>query len=95
MPDSYPSDPYETTGRTILANTVIRNIGQLVTVAQAPLAGASGPLQVLEHAALAIHKGVIVWVGKDDGQETRFVRDATADQNGIKIIDAQGAVVTP
>ncbi len=42
----------------ILVSTVIRNIGQLVTIAQQPIPGATGPLQIIEHAALAIQNGV-------------------------------------
>ena len=44
----------------ISADLVMRNIGQLVTVAQQPIAGASGPLQIISDAALATHHGVIV-----------------------------------
>ncbi|WP_165423531.1 imidazolonepropionase [Ktedonosporobacter rubrisoli] len=79
----------------IKASTVIRNIGQLVTVAQQPIAGASGPLQVIQDAALAIYKGTIVWVGTEDEGEPWFQQAATASKDGIKIIDAQGAVITP
>ncbi|HVU71027.1 MAG TPA: hypothetical protein VHD63_28120, partial [Ktedonobacteraceae bacterium] len=56
----------------IEASTVIRNIGQLVTVSQQPLPGASGELQVIEHAALAVHRGRIVWIGPDDDAEPLF-----------------------
>ena len=34
----------------IQASTVIRNIGQLVTISQQPVPGASGPLQVMANA---------------------------------------------
>src|SRR5437764_4999518 len=87
MPD--PSQP------AIQANTVIRNIGQLVTVAQQPLPEASGPLQVILDAALAVHHGKIVWIGHDDDAEPLFQHDTTAPKDGITIVDAQGAVVTP
>ncbi|GAC1650681.1 MAG: imidazolonepropionase [Ktedonobacteraceae bacterium] len=79
----------------IQASTVIRNIGQLVTMAQQPLWGASGQLQVLEHAAMAIHEGIIVWVGPDTDAAPLFLQDASADADGITLIDAQGAVITP
>ncbi len=74
---------------------VIRNIGQLVTVAQQPIAGASGPLQVIEDAAIAVEDGRIVWIGPDDDAEPMFQHDTTAHTDGITIVDAQGAVVTP
>lgn len=79
----------------IQASTVIRNIGQLVTMAQQPLSGASGQLQVLEHAAMAIHEGIIVWIGLDTDAAPLFLQDASADADGITLIDAQGAVITP
>lgn len=82
-----PSQP------NIQASTVIRNIGQLVTVAQQPIAAASGPLQVIPHAALAVHHGVIVWIGADNEAEPMF-QHQTGSQS-ITIVDAQGAVVTP
>jgi imidazolonepropionase len=88
-PDQIPPAP------RVPASTVIRNIKQLVTVAQQPVAGGNGPLQVIDHAALAIHKGKIVWVGPDDEYEPFFLQDATIDHNGITLVDAQGMVVTP
>ena len=86
---SDPSQP------PIEASTVIRNIGQLVTVAQQPLLEANGPLQVILDAALAVHGSKIVWIGHDDDAEPLFQHDATAPKDGITIVDAQGAVVTP
>ncbi len=86
------SDPSQPPART-LASTVIRNIGQLITVAQQPVEGATGPLQIIFHAALAVHNGRIVWIGPDNDAEPLFSRD-TEGQN-ITIIDAQGAVITP
>ena len=80
---------------TIQASTVIRNIGQLVTIAEHPLSGASGPLHILEHAALAIHEGRIVWIGADADSATLFQQDASAETDGITLIDAQDAVITP
>ncbi len=79
----------------IQASTVIRNIGQLVTVSQQPLPEASGPVQVISDAALAVHGGKIVWIGHDDDAEPLFQHDTTAPKDGITIVDAQGAVVTP
>jgi imidazolonepropionase len=80
---------------TIQANIVIHNIGQLVTIAQSPIQGATGPLQVLEHAALAVHNGIIVWIGPDDDAQPKFLQPAPVNTDGITIVDAQGAVVTP
>lgn len=79
----------------IQASMVIRNIGQLVTVAQQPVPGAGGPLQILQNAALAAHNGRIVWIGADDEAEPMFQHDTTDHADGITIVDAQEAVVTP
>jgi len=79
----------------IQANMVIRNIGQLVTIAQQPIPGASSALQVISDAALAVHNGTIVWIGPDDDAEPMFYHDIGSPQDGITIVDAQGAVVTP
>jgi imidazolonepropionase len=79
----------------IKASTVIRNIGQLVTIAQKPIDGANGPLQVIPHAALAVHRGHIVWIGPDDEAEPMFQHTSTSAKDGITAIDAQGAVITP
>ncbi len=79
----------------VKASTVIRNIGQLVTVAQQPLDGATGPLQIISDAALAVYKGSIIWIGPDDNAEPMFQQSTGAAKDGITIIDAQGAVVTP
>ncbi len=81
--------------QSIQASTVIRNIGQLVTMAQEPILGATGQLQVLEHAAMAVHEGIIVWIGSDNDTTPLFLQDASADADGITLIDAQGAVITP
>ncbi len=85
----------DSTQPPIQASTVIRNIGQLVTVAQQPIAGASGVLQVISDAAIAVHDGVIVWIGPDDQVELMFEGDPTSEDDGITIVDAQGVVVTP
>jgi imidazolonepropionase len=86
---SDPSSP------RLKASTVIRNIGQLVTVAQQPVDRAAGPLQVISDAAIAVYKGNITWIGPDDDAEPMFQQSTGADIDGITIIDAQGAVVTP
>lgn len=78
----------------IQASTVIRNIGQLVTVSQQPLPGASGVLQVIANAALAVHEGQIVWIGPDDDAEPLF-QDDHMRSDGIAIIDAEQKVITP
>jgi imidazolonepropionase len=78
----------------IQASTVIRNIGQLVTIAQQPLPGASGALQIIAHAALAVHGGKIVWIGPDDDAEPLFQPKQT-HSDGITVIDAEQKVITP
>lgn len=78
----------------IQASTVIRNIGQLVTVSQQPLPGASGPLQIISNAALAVHQGKVVWMGSADDAEPLFFH-AHGHGDGIAIIDAEGSVITP
>ena len=87
MPD--PSSPH------VKASAVIRNIGQLVTVAQQPVDGATGPLQVISDAAIAVYKGTITWIGPDNDAEPMFQQTTGANKDGITIVDAQGAVVTP
>lgn len=79
----------------ILADTVIRNIGQLVTMAQQPIQGATGPLQIINHAALAVHNGTISWIGSDDETEPIFQSGIPGNASSITLIDAEGAVVTP
>ena len=86
---SDPSQP------AVKASTVIRNIGQLVTIAQQPIDGATGPLQVISNAALAVHNGMIVWIGSNNLVETMFQPDTGSRADGITIVDAQGVVVTP
>ena len=78
----------------IQASTVIRNIGQLVTVSQQPLPDASGPLAIISNAALAVHQGQIVWMGPDNDAEPLFQHN-TGRGDGIALIDAEGAVITP
>lgn len=86
----------------IKASTVIRNIGQLVTVSQQPLPGATGPLQVIPYAALAVYNGTIVWIGPDGEAGPQFQGGSGNGATGghgssddINIVDAQGKVVTP
>ncbi|HET9920607.1 MAG TPA: imidazolonepropionase [Ktedonobacteraceae bacterium] len=79
----------------IQANMVIRNIAQLITVAEKPIPGASGPLQVISDAALAIHDGVIVWIGADDDAEPMFQHHTGSSRQEITVVDAQKLVVTP
>lgn len=86
---SDPSQP------PVKASTVIRNIGQLVTIAQQPIAEATGPLQVISNAALAEHDGMIVWIGSNDLVETMFQQDTGSRADGVTIVDARGVVVTP
>lgn len=89
MLDPIPMQPQ------VQANLVIHNIGQLVTVAQHPIEGANGPLQVIEDAAIAVHNGIITWIGHDDAAEPMFQHATATPRDGIVIVDAQGAVVTP
>lgn len=77
----------------IRASTIVRNIGQLVTMAQQPITRASGQLQVLAHAAIAVSEGTIVWIGPDDNVPSLFLQHS--ENNEITLINAHGAVVTP
>lgn len=81
--------------KQVEADTVIRNIGQLVTIAQAPIPGASGLLQVIDHAAIAVHDGRITWLGPDDEAEPFFQHTTPKAFDSITLFDARGAVVTP
>ncbi len=85
----------DSTQSPIQANTVVRNIGQLVTVAQQPIDGASGTLQVIPNAAIAVKDGHIVWIGPDNQVEHKFYSSRSHENDGIIIVDAEGAVVTP
>ena len=75
-------------------NTIIRHIGQLVTMAQVPIAGASGRLQVIDNAAIAVANGKIVWVGSDNAVSSFQQTDSKFTEE-MKVVDAQGMVVTP
>jgi imidazolonepropionase len=86
--------------QSVSADTVVRNIRQLVTVAQQPVPGANGSLQVINNAAVAAHNGIITWLGPDNEQAPYFVHDEAEIEHGphadsILLVDAQGAVVTP
>ncbi|GHO44268.1 imidazolonepropionase [Ktedonospora formicarum] len=85
-------DPYQSTP-VVRVSTVIRNIGQLVTIAQQPIPGASGPLQVLERALLGVSQNRIVWLGQEGEGEPQFQTDTPGTD--ITVIDAREAVVTP
>ena len=76
-------------------STMIRNIGQLVTIAQQPVAGAYGPLQVISNAAMAAHDGKIVWIGSDTDADRLLHGSKVIANNIMTVIDAQCAVVTP
>jgi imidazolonepropionase len=79
----------------IQASMVIRNIKQLVTIAQQPIKGAIGSLQVIDNAAIAVHGSSIVWIGHDNEAEPLFQHKTAAKQDGIVTVDTQGAVITP
>jgi imidazolonepropionase len=73
----------------IPADLVIRNIGQLITLAQSPLPGAEGRLQIITNGAVASHLGRIVWIGPE-----RLLEQAV-DARRADIIDAEGRPATP
>ena len=75
---------------SIEADTIIRHIGQLVTLAQQPLPHVSGPLQIISNAAIAVRNGRITWIGSDDEVALLF----TNPGQEITTIDAGGVVVT-
>src|SRR5689334_4108367 len=85
----------DSTQSSIQASTVVRNIGQLVTIAQQPIDGASGTLQVIPDAAIAVKDGLITWIGPDNQIEPMFDNTKSHENDGISIVDAQGAVITP
>ncbi|GHO84972.1 imidazolonepropionase [Dictyobacter formicarum] len=72
---------------------IVRNIGQLVSVAQAPIAGASGPLQVLTNTAIIVDdEGNISWIGPDQDVDEQL---ASSEPQQVNIVDAYGCVITP
>lgn len=74
--------------------TLIRHIGQLVTVAQQPLTVAHGPLQIISDAALAVAHGRIQWIGLDSEVEQRFNLQSSHPNQPV-IIDAENSVISP
>jgi imidazolonepropionase len=84
-----PSDDGETPVALIKADLVIRNIGQLVTLAQAPLLGAQGRLGIIEQGALAARLGRIVWIGAESAL------DQAVDYRQADVLDAEGRPATP
>ena len=87
-----PSDPIQL---PLQADTVIRHIGQLVTLAQQPLPYANGTLQTISNAALAVRNGRITWIGSDDEATLLFHHIPGNPAQDITMIDAGGVVVTP
>ncbi len=84
-----PSDDQEAPSTFIKADLVIRNIGQLVTLAQAPILGAHGRLSIIEHGALAARMGRIVWIGVESAL------DQAVDYRQADVLDAEGRPATP
>jgi imidazolonepropionase len=98
MPEASQSQPEEPsdfpTGNEapsalIKADLVIRNIGQLVTLAQAPMLGAQGRLGIIEQGALAARLGRIVWIGAESAL------DQAVDYRQADVLDAEGRPATP
>jgi imidazolonepropionase len=67
---------------------VVRGIGKLVTIADAPVPQAHGPLAVIEHGALVADNGIIAWLGPDAALPEQLIADAVA-------LDAAGRCVIP
>jgi imidazolonepropionase len=76
----------------ILADLVVRNIGQLATLAgPVPRVGAGlRDLAVVEAAAVAAHRGRIVYAGPEAG-----LAAAVSPEAGATTLDVQGAAVVP
>jgi imidazolonepropionase len=83
------SDDGEAPSTSIKADLVIRNIGQLVTLAQAPILGAQGRLGIIEQGALAARMGRIVWIGVESAL------DQAVDYRQADVLDAEGRPATP
>ncbi len=93
-PDYPPEQPdYQHTAEApaalLKADLVIRNVGQLVTLAQAPMPGAEGRLGVIEQGALASRLGRIVWIGPESALEQ------AVDYRQADVLDAEGRPATP
>ncbi|HEY7350277.1 MAG TPA: imidazolonepropionase [Ktedonobacterales bacterium] len=89
IPPQNDGAPNEAPSALIKADLVIRNIGQLVTLAQEPILGAQGRLQVIEQGALAARLGRIVWVGSERAL------DQAVDYRHADVLDAEGQPATP
>ena len=74
------------------ADLVVRNIGRLATLAgPAPRTGAAlRELAVVENAAVAAHRGRIVYAGPEAG-----LAAAVAPDPGATVVDAEGAFALP
>jgi imidazolonepropionase len=84
-----PSQQDEAPSALIKADLVIRNIGQLVTLAQTPILGAQGRLRIIEQGALAARLGRIVWIGAESAL------DQAVDYRQADVLDAEGRPATP
>jgi imidazolonepropionase len=82
------------TNEQVSPQTLIRHIGQLVTVAQQPLPFAHGPLQIVSDAALAVANGKILWLGPDSEVEHHFNLQPS-HLNQPVTINAEKLVITP
>ncbi|HEU5367410.1 MAG TPA: imidazolonepropionase [Ktedonobacterales bacterium] len=83
------SDDQEAPSTFIKADLVVRNIGQLITLAQTPILGAQGRLGIIEHGALAARLGRIVWIGVESAL------DQAVDYRQADVLDAEGRPATP
>jgi imidazolonepropionase len=83
------TDAEETPSALIKADLIIRNISQLVTLAQMPILGAHGRLGVIEHGAIAARLGRIVWIGEESAL------DQAVDARQADVLDAEGRPASP
>jgi imidazolonepropionase len=67
---------------------LVRNIGQMVTIAERPIDGASGQLATVAHAALLAVDGKIAWLGPEEALPTDLAR-------GADTLDARGRCAIP
>lgn len=67
---------------------LLRNIGQLVSMAVTPPDGATGALATIERAALLARDGAIVWLGPEEALPADL-------STGVPVLDADGAAVIP
>jgi imidazolonepropionase len=91
QPEEAADSPFEAQPASALikADLVIRNIGQMVTIAQSALLGAEGRLKVIERGALAARLGRIVWLGAESAL------DQVVDYHNADVLDAEGRPATP